>query len=368
MKKIICAMFGLLFLSACKTSQTDSISPMAFDEVEYVSDFPYKLTLDNPVSLNIGEFGINNMRIVDGKLIMCAKASSHFWKVVNLDTEKVESSFFELGNSKEEFVFPPSVNSSANFYHKNDSLYVDAFDDQKGRLLTFNIQEILKENKTNLKGLYTGLSNDVFTLVRLSDGKYFLKTVGHGATQLIRSVKDITKDSEQIPKVFDKLNSISVKSGKDITFFSTMNAVGNNDRMVEVPLRLNYINIYQLDGSFHKTICVEDEMTDIGECLSLSIGEQKKTFSCLKVYGSFFGVLFLNEDLKSYQTGSSKIPRLMFFNLDGKPLAEVTLDRNYQHFDVDIDKGYIYMIDGKTDELLKYKMTSELMGILKSTK
>lgn len=361
-------MFGLLFLSACKTSQTDSISPMAFDEVEYVSDFPYKLTLDNPVSLNIGEFGINSMRIVDGKLIMCAKASSHFWKVVNLDTEKVESSFFELGNSKEEFVFPPSVNSSANFYHKNDSLYVDAFDDQKGRLLTFNIQEILKENKANLKGLYTGLSNNVFTLVRLSDGKYFLKTVEHGATQLIRSIKDIAKDSEQIPKVVDKLNSISVKNGKDITFFSTMNAVGNNDRMVEAPLRLNYINIYQLDGSFHKTICVEDEMTDIGECLSLSIGEQKKTFSSLKVYGSFFGVLFLNEDLKSYQTGSSKIPQLMFFDMDGKPLAEVTLDRNYQHFDVDIDKGYIYMIDGKTDELLKYKMTSELMGILKSTK
>lgn len=109
-------------------------------------------------------------------------------------------------------------------------------------------------------------------------------------------------------------------------------------------------------------------MTDIGECLSLSIGEQKKTFSCLKVYGSFFGVLFLNEDLKTYQTGSSKIPRLMFFNLDGKPLVEVALDRNYQHFDVDIDKGYIYMIDGKTDELLKYKMTSELMDILKSTK
>lgn len=361
-------MFGLLFLSGCKTSQTENVPPMAFDEVEYVKNFPHKVVLSNPVPLKIGEYGVNSMRIVDGKLILCTKTSSHFWKVVNLDTEKVECSFLDLGNSKEEFVFPPSVNSFANFYHQHDSLYVDAFDNQKGRLLTFNIQEILKENKTSLKGLYMGLSNNVFTLVRLSDGKYYLKTVEHGATQLIRSIKDITKESEQIPKVFDKLNSISIKNGKDITFFSTMNAVGDNDRMVEAPLRLNYINIYQLDGSFHKTICMEDEMTDIGECLSLPIGEQKKTFSSLKVYGSFFGVLFLNEDLKTYQTGSSKIPRLMFFNLDGKPLVEVTLDRNYQHFDVDIDKGYIYMIDGKTDELLKYKMTSELTGILKSTK
>lgn len=121
-----------------------------------------------------------------------------------------------------------------------------------------------------LKAECKEFSNPVFNTVRLSDGKYFIKELNDNETKQIRTIRDLKSGNVTITPLMKKLNEASVKEGEDFNIISTITKVSKDGRIIEMPIGLNYLNIYTPDGTFAKTICIGSQTDDIDEIMKSS--------------------------------------------------------------------------------------------------
>jgi hypothetical protein len=136
-----------------------------------------------------------------------------------------------------------------------------------------------------------------------------------------------------------------------------------NGRIVEAPIGLNYINIYSLDGSFAKTICMDKELNNITNIQNTEETDRIYTFANLRVYDDFFGVVYINEDELTYQTGRKKLPSILLFDWDGNPFVELKLDHHIQSFDIDLLTGELYTLDRDFEEFYKYDIKNIMVKL-----
>ncbi len=130
--------------------------------------------------------------------------------------------------------------------------------------------------------------------------------------------------------------------------------------MVEIPIGLNYINIYSLDGSFGRTICIGKELFNIGKIQDLNRVKRVYTFSDIRLFDDFFGVVHVDEERINYFGERKKTPRILFFDWDGNPLAELVSDHHITSFDIDFTRGELYTLDLYSDEFYKYDIKDKL--------
>jgi hypothetical protein len=162
-----------------------------------------------------------------------------------------------------------------------------------------------------------------------------------------------------IPPVFKKLNRASiVMPGGDINILGTLTGYNEESgRLVEMPIYLNYINIYTPDGSFAKTICTGRELDNINDILQLNIAKRIYRHASLCVYDKMFGILKIDEDYGTYETQRKKLPSIQIFTMNGEPLVEFKLDRFATSFDIDFNNGFLYTYDQMTEDFFKYNIT-----------
>src|SRR5690606_4105037 len=136
------------------------------------------------------------------------------------------------------------------------------YDFQKGRLLKFDIGESIHSNELHLSVLNDDLPPFLFDFVMIDSSTFFIKELGNLNTQQFRYLH---KQGEKTTlPLLDKLNQASISEGEDVNILSTSTKLsGRHNRFVEVPIGLNYINLYSLDSSFTKTTCVGEKLFDI---------------------------------------------------------------------------------------------------------
>lgn len=357
MKKMIIACFVLILSVGCtrEASRNNLERYMLAGNVEYVHTFPQNIQLRNPKKVLAEQVGITGFRIIDSLMVLTMKGETGVIGIAPTNNLSACNRFFNLGNSEEEFIMTPTLSTSVSSYTISDTLFLDIFDSQKGRLLTMNVNKSLLNRKVVLKSIKKGLSNNVFNIVRLSEGEYLVKEINNNETQLIRSLKNMNTQQVKTNKLLDKLNSASVKPGEDFNILSTIMHVSNDGKIIEMPIGLNYLNIYKLDGSFAKTVCVGNELADIDQVMNQDRFDRLYTFADLKIYDNFFGVVFLNEKEKDYQSNSQKHSEILLFSLEGKPLARLMLPHHITSFDID-KNGNLYTFDVLSGEFLMYNI------------
>lgn len=138
-----------------------------------------------------------------------------------------------------------------------------------------------------------------------------------------------------------------------------------NERIVEMPIGLNYINIYSLNGDFARTVCVGDELDDISEIEDRKEWNRMYTYADLRLFKDFWGVVSINEDKMTFQTGRKKYPSILLFDWDGKPLAELKLTRFVNSFDIDMVNKTLYVFDVYNDKMFAYDLSEVLDKIVR---
>ena len=356
---------SLLLLISCSQSPTTS-SPnfMVFDDVKYVTEFPQSFKLTGKTVPDIDVIGINNFVIHDSNIIFSTKRTDSLWSVYTLPEYDYRGSFLSKGNGPFEFVQSPSVGTKATFYKENDELFAGVHDFQKGRLLKVNIDKTLNEKKLNISVLNDSLPPFLFNFMMIENDKYFCKEVNNNHTQQTRYILENNKRTT--PDILEKLNQASINEGEDVNILSTMTDMNfDNSIIVEIPIGLNYINMYKLNGRFAKTVCIGDKLDNIEKIQNKDRWDRIYTFADLRLFENFWGVIQIDEDEKTYQLGREKLPVIYLFDWQGKPLAELKLDHFITSFDIDFNNGELYTFDVHSDEFYKYDVGEILKKVLR---
>lgn len=365
MKKIIFIVVVASLIMGCKQANNHDkmVRAMTTEDIEYVKKFPQQVELQKGEKVNLPIIGISNFRIIDSLLVVGKKETQNIWQFVTLNDLHTVGSMVNIGEGPNEFLIAPNTNSNSNFYLHNDSLYVDLFDNQKGKVLAVNILQSFKDKKLKVAQTYNAFSNNDFNVVRLSNGDYLVRTINDDATQLNRTVRNSTTGKETTTKVLNKLNGAKVNVGEDFNILGTIIKTTPDNVIYEAPISLNYLNIYSVDGTTSKTVCIGENLYDIDAIMETDRGERIKTFSDLKIFPKFFGVVYIGEQKKKYQQEQGRMPSIYLFTLDGKPLTEIKMQRRITSFDIDLQHGYLYTLDSQADEFLRYDIRNILKKI-----
>ncbi len=342
----------------CKESITNN---MAFKQVDFVKKFPKSVTLKERTFVDIDVIGIRNFAIHDSLLIFSTIDDDGLWSFVSLNDYSILGNFLTIGEGPFQFLQPPSIATKGTL-HTYDSLYAYIYDSQRGRLLKMNIDKSINDKALSISIVTDSIPPFLFNSVVIDSSQYLFKEASPDLTQQLRYLYH--RNEKKTSEVLNVLNSAKIEMNEDINILSTITKAHNkNGKIVEMPIGLNHLNIYSLDGIFKKTVSVESKLNDINKIQQKSLGDRLYTFADLRLFDNYFGTLHINEKESIYQTNREKKPRILFFDYDGKPLIEINLEHHITSFDFDLNRGEMYTFDVHSDELYKYDIRQILQEL-----
>ena len=360
MKKKLIYILSIAFTSFLIISCSHSSSPsnyMVFENVRYVTAFPKTFSLDNTLEVNLDSIdiiGINDFCIYDSLLILSTTDREGLWSFVSLPDYVFIGKFFTLGQGPYEFTQSPYVGSNkVKFFKEKEELFAAIYHFNKGMLYKMNISESIKNKRLNIYTLKDSLPPILFNFVMIDSTTFFCKELNNMQTQQIRYILDMGK--KNIPPHLEKLNLAAIEKDEDFNLLSTSTKHNiNKNIIIEAPTDLNYINMYSVDGSFSKTICIGKKLDNIGKIQEKEKGDRMYTSADLRLFLKFWGVVYINEDNKTYQIKRRQLPNILLFDWNGEPLAKIKLNQFITSFDIDFINGYLYTFDVHTEMFTKY--------------
>ena len=346
--------FLALSLSIALASCSGHGNYMAFtDNVVYVEEFPEKYSLTGAEEVNTGVLGAYDFRIVDSVMVFMANGA-YAWKAVSLDDTSKTCNLLRVGNGPGE-VISVSTPSQVDFYEDGGEIYCDLFDMNKREMYRMNFSESLETGQTKGRIVAERLPSLSMAMIALGDSTYFYKSLVDNMTSYRRS---IFKDGESFtPEWLEALNSAHVDPGKDFNLLSATTRYDRSRNMVvEIPVRLNNINLYTLDGSFRKSVNIGSRLSDIDKLQEIDMAEHPMTFLIVQMYDGFFAAIYLGETVASYLGTRTQMPHIYCFDYEGNPLADILLDEQVTSFDFDFEGGWLYVLDQMTDRMWRYAL------------
>jgi hypothetical protein len=337
---------------------------MVLDEIRYIETFPQSFSLDKGVEIDledIGIIGVNDFFIYDSLLIFSSMDKDGLWSFVSLPDYCFLGKFLTLGEGPYEFFQNPFVGSgNVKFFKENEELIATIYHFDKGELYKMNVDKSIKNNQLYISAINDSLPVQLFDFVVIDSITFFSKEISNRETQQIRYM--LVNGEKIIPPHFEKLNLAKIKEREDFNILSTNTKYHpNNNRIIEMPGHLNYINIYSIDGSFGKTICIGKRLDHIGKIQDTEWTNRMDIFNDSRLFSRFWGVLFINE--MSYIKERKRLPNILLFDWNGEPLAQLNLSNFAHTFDIDFINGYLYTLDRQTDVFRRYDIREILEKI-----
>ncbi|MFN3802296.1 BF3164 family lipoprotein [Belliella pelovolcani] len=349
------SIFILLVAIGCTEKTAREGVYMSFDNVEYVSDFPKDVMLNDGRTIDVNNIGLSDFKIINDFLVIEKVGSNLWWEIYELPSYKSKGEFLKRGVGPEEFIQSPSLTYMNSIISSNDTLIAYLYDFQKGRVFKFDINQSIFNEVQIMDQLDVSLPPFLPAFERVKSDTYFIRQIENQSTQqnryLINNGQRIT-----VPEL-DKLNEAKINEGEDFNIISAMN-VYNQKRgiMVEMPIWLNNINIYNLDGGLSKSICVGKKLSDISLIQDQPAKDRVYTFADLRVYDDYFGVVFINEESITYEVERKKLPSILVFDWEGNPIIKIQTGKYFTSFDIDFRNNELYTLDYRSDEFLKYDL------------
>jgi hypothetical protein len=335
---------------------------MAFDDVRYVEEFPTTFQLDEPQHILEDVIGVMDIKVIDSIMLVATSEVIGMWKFYSLPTYRYLGKFLNQGNGPTEFLFTPFL-SHSTFICEDFSLTAYIRDNQRGDVISMDIGKSIKNQKLEYTKLDINIPNSVLVSTTIDNNKFFIKEISNDFTQQVRYVIDGgVKDTLEI---FSALNGARVSPGEDHNILAGAIAYSHSKQLIlEMPAMLNYLNLYNLDGSFTKTICYGDKMMSIGGIEQVMEFDRIQTFRGYALFDNFFGVMWGGNTELEEQKMIGKPRSILLFDWEGNPLAEIKINDKYAtSFDIDLINGRLYTSSYHSDELLCYDVTDVLAAL-----
>ena len=299
MKKNITLIVIFVFAVSLIVDCSGSSDYMVLNEIRYINTFPQIFSIDNGIKIdleNIDVIGIINFRIYDSLLVIATSDNDGLWSFVSLPDFRFLGKFLTIGQGPYEFFQYQFVGDGVNFFKENEEIFSSIFHFDKGKLYKMNIDESIKNQRLDIYTIHDSLPPVLlFDFVEIDSVTFFCKEISNKETQQIRYL--LINGEKIIPHHFKKLNLAKIREREDFNILSTSTKYDfSTKRIVEMPGHLNYINIYSIDGSFGKTICIGEQLDNIGKIQDRNRWtDRMATFNDLRLFSNFWGVLFINE-------------------------------------------------------------------------
>ena len=357
----------MILLSAC-TSPTIGPSEdyMIFDDVRYVKDFPIDITLSDAQDTGFDIIGLTSFQIIDSVLFASCNTKDGFWQFYSLEDGKLLGKMLNIGQGPNEFLMPIYDSNQYSIQKENDKLYAYIF--SRGSVYRLDITETIVNEKLSMILLSQDLSKSILAFNTLNSNTFLCKEPIENRTKLNRYVQhngEIT-----IPEPLEKLNRAKISETDNLI---NMNILATSlrrqkDYVLETPIYLNYFNLYSLDGKLSLTICTDDKLQSISSILEKPNEERLYTFPGCKIFDKFFSVVSYKHTWQEWMNNIERKSQLQFFDWNGKPLANIDLNRFVSAFDIDFTNGYLYVLTQREDEFVKYDIKdflTKLNAVLK---
>jgi len=338
---------------------------MAFDQVDYISNFPATFTMGKGDKPKIDAIGVKNFYIHDSIMILGTTNPDGLWYLLSIPDYKPLGSYLKKGEGPLEFMQSPHSSIKSKIYRENKKLVGYLYDFKNGSLKKFNIEETINSGELNLSLMPTRLPPFLANFIMIDSTNFFIKEIGNRDTQQLRYIYS-NGEKRSLP-LLDKLNQASISEGEDFNILATNTKYNDlQKRFVEAPTGLNYINLYSLDSTIVKTICLDEKLADISDVQKeWPQWNRKYTFVNIQAFDDFFGVIYVNESFKEYETNRKILPSILLFDWDGNPLAKLKMGNHFTHFDIDFNNNELYTYDVHSDEFLKFDVKDILYGAIR---
>lgn len=320
-------------------------------EVRYTSgSFPLKKELkSNKVPLKDELANPGQILLIDKNTVILNNPDINpAFHVVNLANGKIINRFGLKGHGPGEIIYP----FSCQLINENKVMVHDL---NGKKLLFYNLEEILTGNKHLMPSILK-LSPLLYPrkVYNLSTGYYFVNLIGHKdgySNCLMNSEGEAIRFLNMYPKLGFNYN-MNIASN----YFGTLNDVSpDGNTVIAAYSDWDRIEVFDEEGSLH-TVIKGPLFVDLNEKSSNSMANKVlrsgKTIYQTPIAGNnSFMVPFSGRDFRNaaYNT-------LYWFGNDGKPLANLTLDRDIIAFTVDWHQRIIYGINIDMEpEILKFQ-------------
>ena len=352
MKKSIVIISLMAFLwQAC-----DSLSyHLSFDEVVYVKEFPQKVELEKVAPMDLDLMGCVDFFGNDSVLVFKMMNMEHHWKVYSLPDLKEGVELLKKGNGPNEFVRMPS-----NEYFQEDANVCRVWSANERKVYQIDISASLQKGKTVLDSIWKlPLEGTAFTCASVDDSSYFVTLFQPDSYKRCLLNGSELQELEHLKPIND------VKTYKEINSIAAIRRYEpSQKKVVEVMTHLNQINLYSVEDSFAKTICVGESLTDVGQVDDGWKWAWTSYYGHVMTHPDYFAALYVNANHKDFLSGDVKKVNIQFYNWEGEPLFDIGVPCSAESFFIHRNKDlYVFSANGETECLYKYDLNGLLQNL-----
>ena len=348
----------LIMSLACSCSNTTSTN-LSIGTTEFNTDLPAIDNLKLIDTVDCEVYGMRSIKIVDSLLFISTIPS---WTAVSINDKKPIAEFFSMGQGPGEFYYIPRA-AEGYFFNKNDSLYVYAPDHNNNRILELNVTKALSHEPFEvIPAINTPeINNSCWVTIPCGEDKVFLSRANGSFTGFRRFI--VSNDSVFNLPLTQAADELTVNDSGDINILSKVTRFcPASGKIVEFMLYLNQINVFSIDGSWGKTICVGKKLDNVKTIEQQDMFLRTDTYTSGSVWPQGFGGIYSGYTEKEIQKSLTEKNKIQFFDWDGKGICEVELPFEVLAFDLDFENGILYVIKKDEDMLLRYD-ASEVVGL-----
>ncbi|MCR5463123.1 MAG: TolB-like 6-bladed beta-propeller domain-containing protein [Bacteroidales bacterium] len=327
---------------------------LTLDNVEYVNVKSKKgvvleVVSNEPVDFDI--MGVVDVKVWKDWLLFATMKNSGYISIFDKGTSKPLGKFLANGNG------PGELSETVSFGEISFDGDIAAINDSKGELIYWDI-------KTSCE---TGNTVCLDSISKVIGAGYLTSIVPvmDNALACVRVVKFgqerfLYKGGEMIvTPTQQKLNDVKLSVNDGFRFNMLFGfAAYNKDlkRMAEVSTMLNTIQIYGLDDSFAKTVCIGKRPDDVSYIEKMPLADLPVSFQSLKSFEFGFGLLYCGTTMLDSQTTRLVRPDILVFDWDGKLIMRYEVPVWITAFDVDWDSRIVYGVDFNEDQIYKFAL------------
>ncbi len=337
------------------------------ENLTYIEGFPESFTLDGAERLDLGLIGMTQLCLKDSLLIVSTSNKKGFLSFFNLENYENFGNYIYVGRAENEMTSPERI-SKQDLFVDDGELKCKLYCFYTGSLYDMNITKTLGNRKLEIEKQSLTLPKNLFSHLFLGDiNSSFCRELAQPKwdAQHRYIVDNGTKSTT---KTMELLNMATLKKQGNYNVISTGTYLSPDGKMVvEVPTSLNQIILYSMDDSFNKTICVGDELDKLSTIENRDKRDRIDGYNILSAFENFFGVSHIDMTKEEYHftTDRTNTHTIQFFDWQGEPLCEVTVQHPFTSFDIDFKTKTLYTLSYDTDQIYTYDIT-ELQNYLES--
>ena len=351
--------FILLFIVVgCSTHRNETS-----ENISQIVDFKKTYALQDAELVDWDVMGIIDFIVCDSLFIYSKRDRHGCIGILDKQGHK-QGDFLSIGNGPNELLFAPWINR-ASVYKLENCLYMDFLDQMKGINYKMNVTESINRNQVKMEITHDSIpGNSIF--IPINEAMSFYCNANSDRTKRTRVV--ITSGDIAYPTHLQSLNDRTIEYGEDPNILSSIIKYSREkDLFVEISLMMNTIYLYDINGDFFKTLYIGKTLNKEEDIQRLDMGQRRLTFTNLRLYDDFWGVIYIDETLERYDNGKCKPSRILFFSWSGEPLADIALENQITSFDIDTQEGRLFTLDSREELLYRYNIR-DILNDIESTK